>query len=221
MIDSLQSISARPVAGPTPSGGERQAEEKFQKIQGDRLDLSPEAEAQLRKLKQRDAEVRAHEKAHLAAAGGNAVGGVHYEYQKGPDGKQYAIGGHVDISLSSVEGNPEESEKNAREVRRAALAPGQPSGQDRAVAAQAASLEAKAKTEKLEENNGDNTEELFSGQKHPENLLNETEKALGAAENQQSSPLMRRAIGIYNEIAQAGTMKTAHANEIPRLAMAV
>ncbi len=123
MMENLQSISSRPVAEAVPSGyGGRKVVDKSLGIQGDTLDLSPEAEAQLRKLKQRDAEVRAHERAHMAAAGGNAVGGPHYEYQKGPDGKQYAIGGHVDISLSSVDGDPEENEKNAQEVRRAALA---------------------------------------------------------------------------------------------------
>ena len=38
---------------------------------------------------------------------------------------------------------------------------------------------------------------------------------------ENSNALMRKAIGIYNEVAQAGTMKTAFGNEIPGLAMAV
>ena len=49
----------------------------------DELNLSPEAQAQLRKLQQRDREVRAHESAHLSAAGQHAVGGAQYQYQKG------------------------------------------------------------------------------------------------------------------------------------------
>ncbi|MFA5019420.1 MAG: putative metalloprotease CJM1_0395 family protein, partial [Methylobacter sp.] len=48
-------------------------------------------------LKQRDAEVKAHEAAHLAAAGGIATGGASFDYQQGPDGIQYAIGGEVSI----------------------------------------------------------------------------------------------------------------------------
>lgn len=227
MMENLQSISSRPVAEAVSSGyGGRKGEDKSPAIQGDTLDLSPEAEAQLRKLKQRDAEVRAHERAHMAAAGGNAVGGPHYEYQKGPDGKQYAIGGHVDINLSSVDGDPEESEKNAQEVRRAALAPGQPSGQDRAVAAQAASMEAKAKTEKLEEKNDEQSDENSTDfeQKSANRVIREKNfENTGDANSPQenNNALMRKAIGIYNEVAQAGTMKTAFGNEIPRLAMAV
>ena len=68
----------------------------------DELNLSPEAQAQLRKLQQRDREVRAHESAHLSAAGQHAVGGAQYQYQKGPDGRMYAIGGHVSIDTSSA-----------------------------------------------------------------------------------------------------------------------
>ncbi len=41
-------------------------------------------------LKQRDAEVKAHEAAHMAASGGFATGGASFEYQQGPDGVQYA-----------------------------------------------------------------------------------------------------------------------------------
>lgn len=113
----------------------------------DELNLSPEAQAQLRKLQQRDREVRAHESAHLAAAGQHAVGGAQYQYQKGPDGRMYAIGGHVSIDTSSVPGDPEETERKAEQVRRAALAPGEPSAQDTQVAAQAARMSAEARTE--------------------------------------------------------------------------
>lgn len=113
----------------------------------DELNLSAEAQAQLRKLQQRDREVRAHESAHLSAAGQHAVGGAQYQYQKGPDGRMYAIGGHVSIDTSSVPGDPEETERKAEQVRRAALAPGEPSAQDTQVAAQAARMSAEARTE--------------------------------------------------------------------------
>jgi len=57
-------------------------------------------------LKQRDAEVKAHEAAHLTAAGGIATGGASFEYQQGPDGVRYAVGGEVNIDTSAVPGDP-------------------------------------------------------------------------------------------------------------------
>lgn len=113
----------------------------------DELTLSPEAQAQLRKLQQRDREVRSHESAHLAAAGQHAVGGAQYQYQQGPDGRMYAVGGHVSIDTYSVPGDPEETEQKAEQVRRAALAPGDPSAQDAQVAAQASRMSTEARTE--------------------------------------------------------------------------
>jgi hypothetical protein len=92
------------------------------------------------KLKERDREVRRHEQAHLSAAGGHARGGASYEYESGPDGKSYAVAGHVDIDGSPVNGNPEATLQKAMTVQRAALAPAEPSGADRAVAAQAAAM---------------------------------------------------------------------------------
>ena len=82
-------------------------------------------------MRARDAEVRAHEQAHVAAAGG-AAGAPVYQYQVGPDGKRYAVGGHVSIDVS--EGStPEQTLAKAERVRSAALAPASPSPQDRAV----------------------------------------------------------------------------------------
>lgn len=118
---------------------------------GDSVQLSPEAEQQLKELKQRDAEVRAHERAHMAAAGQHAMGGAQYTYQAGPDGRRYAIGGHVNIDTSEVPDDPEASEEKAQQVRRAALAPGDPSAQDMQVAAQAAQMEAEARVDAREE----------------------------------------------------------------------
>src|SRR5574343_226925 len=62
--------------------------------------LSPEEQAQVRKLKARDQAVRQHEAAHLAASGGLATSGASYTYQRGPDGVSYAIGGEVSISTA-------------------------------------------------------------------------------------------------------------------------
>ncbi len=91
---------------------------------------------QIKELKERDSEVRAHESAHAAVAGRLANGGPSYDYERGPDGRQYAVGGHVNISFGG--GNsPEEKRADALQAERAALAPAEPSGQDRKVAMKA------------------------------------------------------------------------------------
>lgn len=99
------------------------------------------------RLKRRDREVRAHEQAHRSAAGQYASGAPQYTYQKGPDGKNYAIGGEVSIDTSPVPGDPEATLRKAQQIRRAANAPVSPSSTDRAVAAQAAALAVQAQIE--------------------------------------------------------------------------
>ncbi len=98
------------------------------------------------KLQARDSEVRAHEAAHLAAAGGIASGGASFTYQRGPDGKMYAVGGEVPISISGGS-SPQETIKQMRQVAAAALAPADPSPQDYAVASSARSEEMRALAE--------------------------------------------------------------------------
>ena len=99
------------------------------------------------KLKQRDIEVRAHEAAHLAAAGQYATGGASFEYKRGPDGKSYAVAGEVGIDTSPVRNDPEATLRKARQIQAAAHAPANPSAQDRQVAAQAAAMASKARAE--------------------------------------------------------------------------
>jgi hypothetical protein len=101
-------------------------------------------------LKQRDAEVKAHEQAHMAAGGGLVQGAAVYTYEKGPDGAMYAVGGEVKIDASPAR-TPDETIRKAQQIRRAALAPAQPSATDHAVAAAAAAMEARARAEKAQE----------------------------------------------------------------------
>jgi len=110
-------------------------------------ELTESEEKRVKELKKIDREVRTHEQAHLAAAGGLARGGATFTYTKGPDGKRYATGGEVNIEISPVEGNPKETIRRMQQVRKAALAPANPSSQDRSVAAQASREEAKARAE--------------------------------------------------------------------------
>lgn len=106
---------------------------------------------QLAQLKARDAEVRAHEAAH-AAVGGQLAGSPSYTFQRGPDGQQYAIGGEVQISLSEVPGAPQATIARMQQVKAAALAPAEPSGADRSIAAEATRRIAAAQAELLNEN---------------------------------------------------------------------
>ena len=113
-------------------------------------ELTEAQKEQVIKLQQRDTHVRAHEAAHMAAGGSVVSGGASYTYQKGPDGKMYAVGGEVPIHVTK--GNtPKETLAIARQLRAAALAPSDPSPQDLKVAASAAMMEAKAMQEINEE----------------------------------------------------------------------
>ncbi len=112
----------------------------------DSVQLSDKAKALVRSLQARDQQVRAHEQAHLAASGGLATSGASYTYQKGPDGVSYAIGGEVSIDVSAGR-TPEDTIARAATIRAAALAPADPSGQDRAVAAAASQMEQQAYAE--------------------------------------------------------------------------
>ena len=62
--------------------------------------MSNEERQVIAELKSTDREVRAHEQAH-AIAGGQHAGAPSYEYQRGPDGRQYAVGGEVPMSITN------------------------------------------------------------------------------------------------------------------------
>ncbi|UUO09114.1 hypothetical protein M4951_12555 [Blastopirellula sp. J2-11] len=121
-------------------------------------ELTPEEQEQVQKLESRDQEVRQHEQAHLAAAGGFALGGPTFTYQQGPDGQRYAIGGEVQIDTSPIDGDPEATLQKARVIQAAALSPSEPSSQDQAVAAAAVQLIQSAQQE-LQQQNADPTAE--------------------------------------------------------------
>jgi hypothetical protein len=108
--------------------------------------LTPEENRVVAELTQTDRQVRAHEQAHLAAAAGLARG-VSLTFVTGPDGKQYAVGGEVSIDTSPIAGNPQATIQKAQQIRAAASAPANPSGQDRAVASQASRMEQAARQE--------------------------------------------------------------------------
>ena len=109
-------------------------------------DINWQEKQVIQKLRQRDSEVRQHELAHKTT-GGQYAGSIDYVYQEGPNGRRYAVGGSVPMDLSFEPNNPKETIQKAERVRKAALAPAQPSAQDLKIASKAAriKMEAKAK----------------------------------------------------------------------------
>ena len=150
-LGALQSTPSSTPSTSNPKG--KEATSKNARTPGainDSLQLS-DHDPDLAKLKARDREVRAHEAAHAAAAGPLAKGGPSFTFQRGSDGRLYAVGGEVNIDTGGISGDPEATIQKARQLRAAANAPANPSAQDRAVAAQATRMEAQARRELQQE----------------------------------------------------------------------
>tara|TARA_B100000745_G_scaffold167592_1_gene109634 strand:- start:1014 stop:2024 length:1011 start_codon:yes stop_codon:yes gene_type:complete len=143
---SRQENSVEPREDDSADADERR-EQQQQRQKDIENDIEQEQQRQIQEqvaeLSSRDREVRAHELAH-AAVGGQYAGSPSYEYQTGPDGQRYAVGGEVPIDASPVSGDPEATIRKMRIVQAAALAPAEPSEQDRRVAAMAARASAEA-----------------------------------------------------------------------------
>ena len=144
-------------------------------------ELSLEEQRIVTELQAADTNVRAHEAAHMAAGGG-LTSPASYTYERGPDNKMYAVAGEVGISTG--EGNtPQESLNKAQTIRRAALAPADPSPQDLKVAAQAASMEMSARAQIMQEKmaqNSQNTNNSGDGSTENSNVnsnVNSTENS--------------------------------------------
>ncbi|WP_256079677.1 putative metalloprotease CJM1_0395 family protein [Massilia sp. YIM B04103] len=139
---------AASAAVPARAAPAQDAKEKQepQAKQGAKTELTSDQLKQIDKLKARDQQVRQHEMAHLSAAGGLATSGPTYTYQRGPDGINYAIGGEVNIDTSPGR-TPQETLERARTIQAAALAPADPSGPDRAIAARAQQMAQQASQE--------------------------------------------------------------------------
>ncbi len=131
-------------------------------------ELTEEEKQQVEKLQKRDREVRAHEQAHLSAAGGYARGGASYTFETGPDGRRYATGGEVPIDTSEVPDDPQATIRKMAIIRKAALAPQNPSGADRNIAASAAMKSAQAMREMLQDESENPTEEPADGAQQSE-----------------------------------------------------
>lgn len=194
-------------------------------------------EKQIQVLQARDQEVRTHEMAH-AAVGGSFAGAPSYTYETGPDNKKYAVAGEVSISVSPIEGDPKATIDKMEQVHAAALAPAEPSTQDRKVAAQASQIMVQARgelatlsqetpddenqSEKISESTESNEtsksdtkskqeSELFDTQIN--NTLSAQEALFSTASKQRSDDVNERATrieGHYSSITQAHNKTSPH-----------
>ena len=145
--------------------------------------LDPDDEREVERLKREDARVRAHESAH-ARTGGPFAGPPSFEFSVGPDGNRYAVAGSVAIDTQPVAGDPAGTVRKMEIVKRAALAPADPSGQDRAVAAEAERGLMEARAELTAERSSERAE---AGSNRPDEAGGEPDRAGGAGGGSASS----------------------------------
>jgi hypothetical protein len=111
---------------------------------GNNSELSPKEKRDVEQLKSIDISVRSHELAHISAGGQFVKGGARFQYQTGPDGNRYAVAGEVGIDSSPIPGDPKATAEKMEKIKTAALAPVDPSNQDRRVAGMASQIRAEA-----------------------------------------------------------------------------
>jgi hypothetical protein len=87
----------------------------------------------LEKFKNKDAEIRTHEQAHASI--GHTTSPISYNYQQGPDGKMYAVGGSVRMD-TSIPDDPKAAAFKLDMLQKAASGPASLSGADNAIASQ-------------------------------------------------------------------------------------
>ncbi len=200
-------------------------------------DITSQEAIEIKRLQQRDQEVRAHELAH-ASVGGATTGLPSYEFEIGPDGKKYAVAGEVSVDLAAVKGDPRATIAKMEKVHAAALAPANPSSQDVRVAAQATEIIAQAKAEllalELEESETQRQQNKASPYIDSNNVFNESsqsqldsdafdkqitstlkaqESIVPSAENSRPADVTERALrieGYYSNITQAYEKSSSH-----------
>jgi len=186
VLPSLAQSAARPQITSVPETEKKATTPASVSLRNNEQILSEKEQRIVAQLKQTDREVRAHEAAHLAAAGGLARGGASLGYTQGPDGQRYAVSGEVSIDTSPAN-TPETTLMKAQRIQAAALAPAQPSGADQAVAAAASQMAATARAELLAQQssaNGGTSGSANGRQDAKPEMQSELNQPLAAQENE-------------------------------------
>lgn len=180
---NLENSSTQSVSGQNTDNNTNDSTNKNEENKGTKTtqELSPDEQQVVAELVATDAHVRAHEAAHMGAGGG-LTSPASFTYEKGPDNKMYAVAGEVGIATG--EGNtPQETLAKAQQIRRAALAPSDPSPQDLKVAAQAASMEMSARSQIMAEKMAQMTNEQKAA------VAKEAEQNFGTQNSKNSQDL--------------------------------
>ena len=171
-------------------------------VKNSKSPVNTQESLELERLKQTDREVRAHEQAHMMAGGSLVRGAASFGYATGPDGRLYAVSGEVSIDSSPIQDDPEATISKMQRVISAALAPAQPSGQDREVASSAMKTQVKAQQQATQQNlektqdsgESDSTSGSEAKKSEPEkkagvspNTFNASSSSTGQSENQGQS----------------------------------
>lgn len=149
-------------------------------------ELTAEEQQKVKEMKERDEEVRVHENAHKSA-GGQYAASPTYTYETGPDGKRYITDGEVSIDIGE-EDDPQATIEKMQVVKRAAMAPAEPSGQDRKVYQEATQKEAAARQELAEEKKKEakeKQEKVSESLNGSSGSVNKQEKEQGTKSNEQ------------------------------------
>jgi hypothetical protein len=108
-------------------------------------EMTLEQANELKRMQTQADKVVSHEGAHAMVGGTLMLGGPVYQYELGPDGEVYETAGQSRIDMSPIAGNPQGTIFKMQHVKRAAMAPLNPSGADRVVASQADQIENQAR----------------------------------------------------------------------------
>lgn len=157
MISNI-STPLQPLSLPKAGAELQPSGEKSVPAQENNFEFNEQQQAEIKRLKKVDGEVKAHEAAHKNA-GGQYAGSASFSYTVGPDGNRYAVGGEVSIDVAPIKGDPEATLAKLDVVIAAALAPVKPSAQDRKVAAAAVAARNQARAELIEQKRNEGTEQ--------------------------------------------------------------
>jgi hypothetical protein len=103
-----------------------QNKQDYIEVSGQQLDKN-DYERVLAKFKSADSHIRAHEQNH--ASHGTTTAPIQYNYQMGPDGKMYAVGGSVRLD-TSIPDDPKAAQIKLDQIKRSANTNSDPSGAD-------------------------------------------------------------------------------------------
>lgn len=209
-VVSSASSNSSSISNAVPSDSEGLDLRREQRVAGSSASAQVQLDTQLdgqeqqivQELSARDREVRTHEQAHQNA-GGSLTGAASYTYEKGPDGQLYAVGGGVSVQMPGKSGDPQRDMAMARQVAGAALAPAEPSAQDRRVAQMALQMVAEAQAE-LSSLDGQESENPLVAARSPD-LTGETDSSSPVlAPDQAAAPgLVATADGSADEVSAA------------------